>query len=131
RTIGDACAAIFEPLMDRDHRLVSYLPLCHAAEQGITNFTGLVMGGETYFCRDLTEIKAFLLEAHPTLFLAVPRVWEKFEAALRGRMAEAKGVKAKLAAWALETELAAFKEEQRTGRKVDSFSRKIANKLVI
>ena len=68
---------------------------------------------------------------HPTIFLAVPRVWEKFEAALRGKLAEATGIKAKLASWARQTELEAFKQEAATGRPVSSFSRNLANKLVI
>ncbi|MEM9730488.1 MAG: AMP-binding protein, partial [Myxococcota bacterium] len=50
---------------------------------------------------------------------------------LRGKMAEATGIKAKLAQWARDTELAAFKEEAASGRPVSSFSRNLANKLVI
>ena len=131
KTIGDACKKIFEPVLDREHRAVSYLPLCHAAEQGITNFSGLVIGGKQFFCRDLKKIKDYLVDVHPTIFLAVPRVWEKFEAALRGKMAETGGVKGMLAKWALKTELAAFKESRESGREVDSFSRNMANKIVI
>jgi long-chain acyl-CoA synthetase len=65
------------------------------------------------------------------MFLAVPRVWEKFEAALRGRLAEATGLKAKLASWARTTELEAFKRELETGRPISSLPRNLANKLVI
>ncbi|MEM7136760.1 MAG: long-chain fatty acid--CoA ligase [Myxococcota bacterium] len=129
--IGQAVAKVFPTLMDSETRFVSYLPLCHAAEQGMVNFAGLTVDAQIFFCRDLTQIKDFLVKVHPTIFLAVPRVWEKFEAALRGKMAEATGVKAKLAAWARETELTAFKQEAATGRQVSSFSRNLANKLVI
>jgi long-subunit acyl-CoA synthetase (AMP-forming) len=129
--IGDALPVVFPTLVDAETRIVSYLPLCHAAEQGIVNFAGFSIGGEAYFCRDLTQIKDYLVKVHPTVFLAVPRVWEKFEAALRGKLAEATGLKAKLATWARETELAAFKQESATGRPVSSLSRKLANKLVI
>ncbi len=129
--IGKAVKAVFPTLVERDTRYVSYLPLCHAAEQGMLNFSGLTIGCEAYFCRDLTQIKDYLVKVHPTMFLAVPRVWEKFEAALRGKMAETTGIKAKLASWARETELAAFKRESATGRPVSTFSRRLANKLVI
>ncbi len=129
--IGDAVKAVFPTLVERETRYVSYLPLCHAAEQGMLNFSGLTIGSESYFCRDLTQIKDYLVKVHPTMFLAVPRVWEKFEAALRGKMAEATGIKAKLASWARDTELAAFKRESATGRPVSSFSRRLANKLVV
>jgi long-subunit acyl-CoA synthetase (AMP-forming) len=129
--IAHAVAEVFPSLLNTKTRSVSYLPLCHAAEQGMTNFAGLITKAETYYCRDLTQIKDYLIEVHPTVFLAVPRVWEKFESALRGKLAEATGIKAKLASWARATELAAFKEEAETGRPVTSFSRTLANKLVI
>jgi long-chain acyl-CoA synthetase len=129
--MSNAVAEVFPLLLDTKTRAVSYLPLCHAAEQGVTNFAGLIIQAETYFCGDLTQIKDYLVEAHPTLFLAVPRVWEKFEAALRGKLAESTGIKAKLANWARKTELEAFKKESETGQPVSSFSRNLANKLVI
>ncbi|MBT8452454.1 MAG: long-chain fatty acid--CoA ligase [Deltaproteobacteria bacterium] len=129
--IANAVAEVFPSLMQTKTRSVSYLPLCHAAEQGMTNFAGLMIQGETFYCSDLTQIKDYLVEVHPTIFLAVPRVWEKFEAALRGKLAEATGIKAKLASWARKTELEAFKQEVETGRPVSSFSRGLANKLVI
>jgi len=129
--ISKAVAEVFPSLLETKTRTVSYLPLCHAAEQGMTNFAGLKVRAETYFCSDLTKIKDFLVEVHPTIFLAVPRVWEKFEAALRGKLAGATGVKAKLASWARKTELEAFRQESKTGRPVSSFSRNLANKLVI
>ncbi len=129
--IGNAVRMVFPTLVERETRYVSYLPLCHAAEQGMLNFSGLTIGSEAYFCRDLTQIKDYLVKVRPTIFLAVPRVWEKFEAALRGKMAEATGIKAKLANWARETELAAFKREASTGRPVSTLSRRLANKLVI
>jgi long-subunit acyl-CoA synthetase (AMP-forming) len=129
--IANAVAEVFPSLLETKTRAVSYLPLCHAAEQGMTNFAGLMVQAETYYCSDLTQIKDYLGEVHPTIFLAVPRVWEKFEAALRGKLAEATGIKAKLASWARQTELDAFKQEAATGRPVSSFSRNLANKLVI
>ena len=129
--IAKAVVDVFPSLLETKQQAVSYLPLCHAAEQGVTNFAGLTTRSETYFCGDLTQIKDYLVEARPTFFLAVPRVWEKFEAALRGKLAEATGVKAKLASWARKTELEAFQQEAETGRPVSSFSRNLANKLVI
>jgi long-subunit acyl-CoA synthetase (AMP-forming) len=131
KLISDAVIQVFPFLVNTKTRAVSYLPLCHAAEQGMTNFAGLTVKSETFFCDDLTQIKDYLVAVHPIFFLAVPRVWEKFEAALRGKLAEATGLKAKLARWARETELEAFKEEMRTGRPVSTLSRTLANKLVI
>ncbi len=112
-------------------RSVSYLPLCHVAEQLLTNFMQMATGGEVYFCPDLSEVKDYLIEVRPTMFGAVPRVWEKFQAALEARLSEATGLKAKLAGWARGVEQKATLEEVRTGRSVGGFSRGIANKLVI
>lgn len=120
------------PDLDLDrYRVVSYLPLCHIAEQVMTNVAHMKTGGEVYFCPDLTQIKDYLVRVRPTVFAAVPRVWEKFQAALEAKLGEATGVKAKLAAWARKTEQAAIEQELATGRPVSSLSRTIANKLVI
>ncbi len=114
-----------------DFRIVSYLPLCHVAEQIATNFTQMATGGEAFFCGDLTLIKDYLTEVRPTLFLGVPRVWEKFQGALEARFAQTTGLKAALAGWARKTELACFKREVKTGRPCMPLSRKLARKLVI
>jgi long-subunit acyl-CoA synthetase (AMP-forming) len=129
--ISNAVTEVFPFLPTMKTRYVSYLPLCHAAEQGMTNFAGLTVRCQTFFCGDLKQIKDHLVAVRPTFFLGVPRIWEKFEAALRGKFAEVTGIKAKLASWARETELEAFKRECATGRPVSSVSRTLANKLVI
>ena len=94
-------------------RYVSYLPLCHVAEQMFTNFMGLRSASETYFCPDLTKIKDHLVAARPHFFFAVPRVWEKFEAALSANLLAATGLKAKLATWARRVELESVKRVDR------------------
>jgi long-chain acyl-CoA synthetase len=130
--VADAVVDNFPPLKEPGKlRLVSYLPLCHVAEQLFTNFLHLATGGEVYFCPDLKQVKDYLVEARPTLFLGVPRVWEKFQAVLEARLAEATGIKAALARWARKTELEAFKREIKEGRPVNTFQRRYANKLVL
>ena len=113
-----------------EYRTVSYLPLCHAAEQLLTTMGHIATGGQVYFCSDLTQIKEFLTEVRPSIFLGVPRVWEKFEAALSAAFADATGLKAKLLGWARGVELNAVREQARTGREVGGLSRKLANKIL-
>jgi len=114
------------------YRSVSYLPLCHQAEQLFTNIFSLMTGGQVYFCPDLAQIKDYLLEAQPSVFLGVPRVWEKFEAALQASLSEATGLKGALASWAMRTELACFREQMRRGgESYNPLRRTIARKLVI
>jgi len=122
---------MYEDVLQDDVKYISYLPLCHAAEQGVTNFCGLNRGYQIYFCRDIKAIKEHLVEVHPTVFFAVPRVWEKFEAALRGKLAEATGFKASLASWALDKELEGFRRDMATGEPSVPFTRGLARKLVI
>ena len=130
--MGQALVETYPQMMEIDpSRYVSYLPLCHVAEQVFTNFVGLRVGSETYFCADLAKIKDHLVAARPHLFFAVPRVWEKFEAALTANLLSATGIKAKLATWARRVELESFKRAVETGKDVDTFQRRLANKLVI
>jgi long-chain acyl-CoA synthetase len=112
-------------------RVLSYLPLCHMAEQLFTNLIQLETGGEVFFCEEIAKLRDYLPEVRPTIFLGVPRVWEKLESALRARLAEASGLKRRLAAWALATELRCFRHEVETGRPADPLARRLANRLVI
>ncbi len=114
-----------------DFRVVSYLPLCHVAEQVFTNMMQLGTGGEAWFCADLSKIKDALVDVRPTLFLGVPRVWEKFQAVLEAKLGAATGFKGALARWARKTELEAFRTQQKTGVPQNGLGRSLANKLVI
>jgi long-subunit acyl-CoA synthetase (AMP-forming) len=124
-------APIFKQPQQFPYVIVSYLPLCHIAEQIMTNVMSLLVGGQVYFCPDLAAVKEHLVEARPTVFAAVPRVWEKFQAALEAKLAGATGVKGALARWARATELAAVTTELATGKKVETLARKLANRLVL
>ncbi len=124
-------AAVREVVGDPEYRVISYLPLCHIAEQAVTHFGSLEFGGEVYFCPDLAQLKDYLAEVRPTCFLGVPRVWEKFEAAMRAKLAKTKWPKSALVAWAMRTELAAFEREVETSSEVGGLKRALARKLVI
>ena len=114
-----------------DFRYVSYLPLCHAAEQTFTNFCGIQAGGIVHFCPEIGRIKDYLLAARPSVFFAVPRVWEKFQAALEGRFAGTGGLKGWMLRWARKTETKCFERSIATGTEVDTFGRRMANKMVL
>lgn len=132
-SIGKAVLKTFPQFLDGEvpYRALSYLPLSHQAEQIMTNVMMITAGGEAHFCPNIDELKDYLVEVRPTIFLGVPRVWEKFEAALQAKLSAATGLKGKLATWARETELRSFKQQAANGEPVSSFSRKMANKLVI
>ena len=60
-------------------RFISYLPLCHIAERNIVEFACIAAGGTIYFVENLNTFKENLHRANPTHFLAVPRIWSKFQ----------------------------------------------------
>ncbi len=60
-----------------DDRMLSYLPLSHIAERITSHFGMLVAGGQTWFARSLASVPADLQACRPTVFMAVPRVWQK------------------------------------------------------
>ena len=57
----------------------SYLPLCHVAERMVAEYAGVFCGGTIYFPESLETFSKNLRDAQPTVFLAVPRIWEKFQ----------------------------------------------------
>ena len=79
---------------------LSYLPLSHIAEQMFSIHLPITGGYAVWFAESLEKLKDNLPEARPTIFLAVPRVWEKFQTALATKFAGATGLKAKLLAYA-------------------------------
>ncbi len=69
----------FAELRDSEERFFSYLPLSHIAERMLIELGGLYTGGEIWFAESLDLFVKNLAEAQPTIFLAVPRIWTKFQ----------------------------------------------------
>jgi long-chain acyl-CoA synthetase len=67
---------------DSTDRFLSFLPLSHITERCVSHFGLLVSTGETWFARSITTVAEDLAECRPTVFFAVPRVWEKFRDAI-------------------------------------------------
>ena len=63
-------------------RFLSFLPLSHIAERIVSHIGQIESGGETWFARSLSTVAEDLLDCRPTVFFAVPRVWEKMRDAL-------------------------------------------------
>lgn len=69
-------------------RMVSYLPLAHIAERMSTHYLGVYLAGEVWYCPDIGLVLEYVQKARPTMFVAVPRVWEKFHNRLQARFGE-------------------------------------------
>lgn len=63
-------------------RMLSYLPLSHIAERVTSHFGMIAAGGETWFARSLATVPEDLRACRPTIFMAVPRVWQKLHDAV-------------------------------------------------
>jgi long-chain acyl-CoA synthetase len=65
------------PSEDVEERLV-FLPLCHVAERVGGYYLSLALGSVMNFAESPETVPDNLREVQPTIFLAVPRIWEKF-----------------------------------------------------
>lgn len=83
----DWTAAAVESMvgLSPDDRFLSYLPLSHIAERITSHIGQIVSGGETWFARSLATVPEDLRACRPTIFFAVPRVWQKFHDAILER----------------------------------------------
>ena len=84
-----------------DDCLLSYLPLSHIAEQMLSVYIPITTGTHIYFAEALEKVPDNLKEVQPTVFFGVPRIWEKFHAAVRGRLAQVTGARKRLSEWAM------------------------------
>ena len=73
-------------------RFLSFLPLSHIAERMMSDFGAIALGGETWFARSLATVAEDVRDCRPTVFFAVPRVWEKFHEAVVRKLGEEHGV---------------------------------------
>jgi long-chain acyl-CoA synthetase len=65
------------PSTDSEERLV-FLPLCHVAERIGGYYLSVALGSVMNFAESPETVPDNLREVQPTIFLAVPRIWEKF-----------------------------------------------------
>lgn len=84
-------------------RLVSFLPLAHIAERIASHYMGMWYVGEVWYCPDMTQVLEYVQEAEPNVFVAAPRVYERFQAGLMARLEGEEGLKRTLAMAAIKT----------------------------
>jgi long-chain acyl-CoA synthetase len=90
--------------------IVSYLPLAHVAERFGSQWAGMYSGHDVWLCPDPNLLLPYLLEARPTQFVGVPRVWEKLMAGLQaGIAAEPDETKRQMAQGALSAAISAYR----------------------
>lgn len=87
RNIMSDVQALLENVCPRgDDVWLSFLPLSHMFERTTSYYIGLGMGSHVYFSRGLTHLANELKLVRPTIFMSVPRVYEKVYAKIQERL---------------------------------------------
>jgi long-chain acyl-CoA synthetase len=69
-----------------DGRIVSFLPAAHIADRWSCQYTPMTHAMTVTTCPDPRQVMAAVAASRPTVFGAVPRVWEKLKAALETQL---------------------------------------------
>ncbi len=120
-----ACSLEGFPL-GKDDVCVSFLPLSHITARHV-DYALLLRGVTLAYCPFIENLLAALREVKPTVFLGVPRVYEKIHA--QAEVQSGGGLKRKTYDWALRTGHA-HKSEVLAGRSPGSPAWKLARALV-
>ena len=81
--------SLLNDLSDNE-RFFSYLPLSHIAERMLVEMGGIYVGATISFAESLDTFPANLKDTKPTVFLAVPRIWTKFQMGILNKMPQSR-----------------------------------------
>jgi long-chain acyl-CoA synthetase len=81
--------------------VLSFLPLCHIAQRIASVYNPLLGGFKINFVENLDSIPLNIREVSPTIFFAVPRIWEKFYSSLVLRMQDSTSLEKLAFKWAI------------------------------
>ncbi len=85
---------------EQDERMC-FLPLCHVAERLGGEYFAMYSGAKLNFVENPDTVAENVREIAPTVFVAVPRVWEKFYSAVTIALAEASKAQQIAYAWSI------------------------------
>jgi long-subunit acyl-CoA synthetase (AMP-forming) len=72
---------------NRQHRMLSYLPLAHVFERAFVESAAFIHGRlHVFFAESLDTFIQDLQRAKPTIFISVPRLWLKFQQGVFAKM---------------------------------------------
>ena len=86
---------------DETDECMCFLPLCHIAERMGGEYFSMYTGAKLNFVENPETVPENVREIAPTVFTAVPRVWEKFYSGVMITLKEASGVQQAAYAWAI------------------------------
>lgn len=106
---------------------ISFLPLSHITARSL-DYALYKYGATVVYCPDFADVPRTMQEIHPTIMVAVPRVYEKVRQTVEAKVSQSP-VKKALYTWAIEVG-----SQQRatvlSGKQPSSLQWKLANKLI-
>ncbi|NPU83608.1 MAG: AMP-binding protein [Syntrophaceae bacterium] len=118
RKAGEICRA------GKDDETISFLPLNHVYEQIFDLMVHLTVGHTVNFTENTDTVMADMQEVSPTLFHAVPRIWEKYYSGIVLRMADA--TRLKRAAYGAAVRIGSRHNEECLAGRTPSFLMRLA-----
>ncbi len=94
---------------------LSFLPLSHMFERTCDYYLNVVSGAAMVFSRSIPQLAEDFRVVQPTIIFSVPRIYEKFYAAINGQLKSAPAIRRKLFALAVDTGWAKFEYEHGRG----------------
>lgn len=85
-----------------DESFLSFLPLSHSLERMAGHFSALFIGATINYAESIDALRQNLQEVKPTTMVSVPRIYEKFHAALMDNLSKSPKTKQKLFHWAVD-----------------------------
>ena len=112
---------------NRTDACISFLPLSHITARAL-DYVMFAYGAQVAYCSNFDKLPQAMKEVRPTVFVGVPRVYEKIRQAVEQKSAVSP-IKKRLLAWALN-EGSKHSDIVYGGRQPSSFFWKIASRLV-
>ena len=114
-----------------DDSTLLFLPLAHIFAR-VLHLAQVSSGYVMSFAESIEKVKENCGETHPTFLASVPRVLEKFHAAVGAKVEAQSGLKKKLVTWALQRTIDANRRARKGGSSggiIDAFAARLTGKI--
>lgn len=99
----------------QEDSFLSFLPLSHMFERTCDYYLNVVSGASIAFSRSIPQLAEDFRTIQPTIIFSVPRIYERFLAAINDQLKKASPTKRKMFDFAVETGWAKFEYEHGRG----------------
>jgi long-chain acyl-CoA synthetase len=87
--------------IDEKDRCLSFLPLCHSFERTGGYYAMIAGGAEIYYAESVDTVAKNMTQAHPTIVVSVPRLFEKIYNMVNKNVQEGSAIQQAIFSWAL------------------------------